>query len=191
MGDPETGDSIDDKMFNFTFGGDTSLHIMPATEGLKNSKGLFAVIIGTVLLAVATAGASLAAEGAGVGLTAEFSTYAIGSAGLGITGVVWRLWMWGMLLTGITSLLTAKQAAPQTGPTTASYLLNGPQQNTAQGIAIPLNTVEKLAQGTRRSLPGKAVRRNRDWWMVTDGFSGGLASAALGQAGQPGGIGGR
>ena len=94
MGDPETGDSIDDKMFNFTFGGDTSLHIMPATEGLKNSKGLFAVIIGTVLLAVATAGASLAAEGAGVGLTAEFSTYAIGSAGLGITGVVWRLWMW-------------------------------------------------------------------------------------------------
>jgi hypothetical protein len=35
-------------------------------------------------------------------------------------------------------------------------------------------------------------RWNGDWWMVTDGFSPGIwISPAVGQAGQPGGIGGR
>jgi len=34
--------------------------------------------------------------------------------------------------------MTSAPKAPKTGPETASYLLNGPEQNTTQGVAMPL-----------------------------------------------------
>jgi predicted phage tail protein len=131
MGDDiETGDHVTLDMVLFNLG-NSDLHIMPAVEGRKNAKGFLSVILGVALIGVGIGGALLAGEGLAAGLGATtflgFGTY----GGIALMGA-------SLLLSGISSLMTGTPKAPDTGPTTASYLLNGPEQNTSQGGAIPL-----------------------------------------------------
>lgn len=107
-----------------------TIKIIPVVEGAKSGGGL--LIVGSILLAVATFGGSAIIE---AGLAAGLS-FGAGMAAVSAIGTIGL----GLALTGASQLLTPTPKAPAYGQNqdTPSYLFNGPVNTSVQGVPVPL-----------------------------------------------------
>lgn len=137
----DEGEAVSLEMLcSFTYGAD-DIHILPVVEGAKSGSGkaIVSIILGVALIGVGVAGAAgvfggaaASAEGGALGLS--FGSEAF----FGITYGNIALFGASLLLNGVAGLLTNLTDPTKTGPTTASYLLNGPTNTADQGGAVPL-----------------------------------------------------
>lgn len=163
----DDGESIGLELLTFTLGKE-DIHILPCAEGGKSNtaKGILTAVVGVALVAGAFVGAAAfapaAAEstggllggggflGSGVNLSASTGFFGISYGQIALFGA-------SLILNGISTLL-AKQTDPtKVGPTTASYLLNGPTNNTEQGGSMPLIYGRFLVGSTAISTVLKAL----------------------------------
>lgn len=141
------GASIDDGeqvplelLGRFTYGAD-DIHILPVAEGAKSGTGK---AIATTILGVALIGIGVAGAAGVFGAVAESSGSVLGlnfGAEIGFAGITYgnvALFGASLLLSGVAGLLTNLTDPSKVGPTTASYLLNGPTNTADQGGAVPL-----------------------------------------------------
>jgi predicted phage tail protein len=114
-----------------------TLHIVPVAAGAGGGKsGMWMAIAGVVILgaAIAFSGGLAATSLAGVG--EAFGTYAIGSAGLGLTwGTIGTIGL-ALAVGGLMQMLAP--VAPSTDNTTQQNFFSGPVNLTTQGSCIPL-----------------------------------------------------
>lgn len=134
--DLSDGNSIDLDLLHFGLGND-DVHILPVAQGAKNNKGILTAIIGVTLIAGAFFLAPAAAAGA-AGLSGAIGAELGATAFLGISYGQIALFGASLVLSGISSMMTQHTDPSKTGPTTASYLLNGPTNNADEGGSVPL-----------------------------------------------------
>lgn len=124
------------------------IHIVPAAAGRGGGRGgaTVKIILGVALLAAAvfTAGAALAAATAAAPVSLGAALGMSVPAALGLTGATWGsaamvgLMGIGMILSGVSALISPHARRPQQTALNASYLLNGPVNTSQQGVAMPL-----------------------------------------------------
>lgn len=112
----EEQDSVSEEALTLEFGAQKEMHLMPAAEGAGGGNGVFSVIIGIVLIAVAI----FYPPAAGIALQ------------LGMAGA-------GMVVGGIVMMTTKVPDADMTAgqDQKSSFLLSRPGNSTVQGSAIP------------------------------------------------------
>lgn len=144
-GPKDTGYSIDVPEFDLKFGKTTEMHIVPVLGGAGGrTGGIIKIVLGVALLAVGIGGAVLASAGLAGGVMAGFSA-SIGFAGLHATWGTLAIFGAGMALAGVSSMLTPRsdlnggsyenRETPDERP---SFLFNGPQNQSSQGLPVPL-----------------------------------------------------
>lgn len=117
-GDPENGDDCDEEKLRLQMADGEEVHLLPAVAGAGSGGGLFTVILGVVLIAVGalTFGTTSAV---GIGLIA-------GGAGLVVGGIV-----------QMTMTMPGAQGSTESADNRASFLFDGPRNQSTQGVAIP------------------------------------------------------
>ena len=129
-GDIETGDSCDEEKLHLQMGAGEEVHLLPAVEGAGNGGGLFTTLLGVALI---VAGAFT------YGTSAAWGTALIsGGAGLMVGGIV-----------QMTMKMPGVENSTENADDRASFLFNGPRNQSSQGVAIP--------RGYGRSLVGSIV----------------------------------
>lgn len=125
-GDLDAGMSDSEDTLEMALGGKREVHIMPALAGAKSGGG-------KAILGVAMIGAAFATGGLSLAGTAAFG---ISSSTLAIAGGA-------LALTGVSTMLSPQAATPGYESKTApdqrpSFLFDGPVNNSAQGLAVPV-----------------------------------------------------
>lgn len=117
-GDIETGDSCDEDNLTLQMGAGEEVHLLPAVEGAGNGGGLFTTILGVVLI---VAGAFT------FGTTSVWGLAMIaGGAGLMVGGII-----------QMTMKMPGVENSTENADDRASFLFNGPKNQSTQGVAIP------------------------------------------------------
>lgn len=117
-GSPEDGDDCDEEKLALQMADGEEVHLLPAVTGAGSGGGLFTVILGIVLIAVGafTFGTTSAV---GVAMIA-------GGAGLVVGGIV-----------QMTMTMPGAQGSTESSDNRASFLFDGPRNQSSQGVAIP------------------------------------------------------
>jgi predicted phage tail protein len=117
-GDPDTGDGCDEEKLQLQMGVGEEVHLMPAVQGAGGGGGLFTTILGVVLIVAGyfTFGTTSAI---GIGMIA-------GGAGLMVGGIV-----------QMTMKMPGAENSTENADDRASFLFNGPRNQSSQGVAIP------------------------------------------------------
>lgn len=148
VGEPEHGIYCNDNLLDFRFPEGT-IHFMPEVSGSGMGKGMIMALVGVSILAIALTGGAAAGglfAGGGLGATSVGGAALSGglSAGLGTSifgGVTWStvaLAGTAIALAGISILLTPSTATPASGSTNSSFIFNGAQNTTKEGVCVPL-----------------------------------------------------
>lgn len=135
--DPDGKYALDKDEIFFGFGANTRMHIVPALEGAAGagSKGGVKMILGVALI-----GASLFVPGMqGFGLGAAKAAWATSIAGTGVTFGHLALAGFALATGGAALMLSPQPAMPSADerPDTNSFVFNGNQSPSGQGMAVP------------------------------------------------------
>lgn len=122
-GELDGSDEVDEEGLQLTLGNQNEMHLIPVLEGANSGVGMIIVGIVMIVAAFFTGGASIAAWGA-------MSTM-LGGAGLGmaIGGIISAT----TKIPGATSSSTGNEKPEDK----ASFLFDGPTNQSTQGVAVP------------------------------------------------------
>lgn len=143
IGPQKGGFALDENELSFRFGQMNDLHVVPVVKGSGgNGTGIVKTVLGVALLAVGVGGALLAGGAAGFGATA------FGASTLGALAPTWgTIASIGVAvsLAGASSLLSARPnlnglsyEQREQADQRPSYLFNGPQNASQEGLPVPL-----------------------------------------------------